>query len=114
MDSNALAGCPGFLKNLFTFGISYALWVARVNRELKQGGAGFWFAWLLLAFANYGLAGRLNAAHASMGSHAKVNPVGAFLLTGFPFIGTRKRLARSANGLAMAQNAVNRALQHAA
>ncbi|MGQ0846546.1 MAG: hypothetical protein ACT4QF_20680 [Sporichthyaceae bacterium] len=111
MDSRVLAGCPGFFTNLFTFGIANARWVAGVNRELKQGGAGFWFAWFLVAFANYGLAGRLNAAHAAMGSNGKVSPLGAFFLTGFPFVGSRKRLGRCANGLAMAQSAVNRAMQ---
>jgi hypothetical protein len=110
VDTNVLNACPGFWKNLFTIGISYARWVAAMNRELKQGGAGFWFAWLLVPWANFGLAKRLNGAHAAIGSTVSNSPFWAWFFTGWPFIGTRKRLARSANVLAVAVNAQRNAV----
>lgn len=85
---------PGFFANLFTLGILRASWIAKANREFG-GGAGFWFAWFLQPFANYGLAGRFNAALRSLGSSHTESQILCFFLTGFPFIGAKKRLKRA-------------------
>lgn len=84
---------PGFWLNLITIGIARARWVSAANRQFGDG-AGFWFAWLLVPFANYGVTGRLNGALATAGSSHRESPVLCFLLTGFPFIGSKKRLRR--------------------
>lgn len=86
---------PGFWVSLLTLGIARARWIAATNRALAQGGSGFWFAWLLMPFANYGVTGRLNTALASLGSSHRESPVLVFLLTGWPFIGSKKRLRRA-------------------
>jgi hypothetical protein len=85
---------PGFWLNLLTLGIARARWVSAVNKRLGRGGAGFWFAWLLTPFANFGVTGRINEALAAAGSAHRESPVWCFLLTGFPFIGSKKRLKR--------------------
>lgn len=90
---------PGFWINLFTLGIVRARWIVGVNRQLGKGGAGFWFAWLLMPFANYGITGRLNEALAAAGSSHRESPIWVLLLTGLPFIGSKKRLHRAAERL---------------
>jgi hypothetical protein len=85
---------PGFWLNLLTFGIARARWTAAANRQLGSG-AGFWFAWLLLPFANYGIAGRLNEASAAAGSAHRESPLLCFFLTGVPFIGAKRRVRRA-------------------
>jgi hypothetical protein len=85
---------PGFIPNLFTLGIARARWVAGANQALAQGGAGFWFAWFLLPFANYGLAERLNGALRQAGSSHQVSPVLCFLFTGWPLFGATRRFKR--------------------
>lgn len=90
---------PGFLINLVTLGIARARWIAEANRHLGQGGAGFLFAWFLQAFANYGLAGRFNQALGAAGSAHTESPILCFLLTGWPFIGAKKRLQRATERL---------------
>jgi hypothetical protein len=86
---------PGFWMNLITLGIARALWTSRANTQLGRGGAGFWFAWFLFPFANYGVAGRLNEALAAAGSGHRESPMLVFWLTGWPFIGSKKRLRRA-------------------
>jgi hypothetical protein len=95
MNNAVYAAAPGFWLNLFTLGIVQAKWVAAVNSGLRQGGAGFLFAWFLAPFANYGLANRLNAAHQALGSSIRISPLACFFFTGWAFIGARKRLKRS-------------------
>lgn len=86
---------PGFWLNLLTLGIARARWVGHANRQLGRGGAGFWFAWFLSPFAYYGIAGRLNEALAATGSTHRESPLLCFLLTGWPFVGAKKRLRRA-------------------
>jgi hypothetical protein len=85
---------PGFFANLFTLGIARARWVAGANEALAQGGAGFWFAWFLLPFANYGLAERLNGALRQAGSQHQVSPILCFFFTGWPLFGATRRFKR--------------------
>lgn len=89
-----LSEYPGFWITLVTLGIARALWISRTNETFGRGGAGFWFAWLLMPFAHYGVAGRLNESLAAAGSMHRESPFLCFLLTGFPFIGAKKRLRR--------------------
>lgn len=86
---------PGFWISALTLGIARGRWIATVNKQLGRGGAGFWFAWLLLPFAQYGVTGRLNEALAAAGSGHRESPLAVFLLTGWPFIGSKKRLRRA-------------------
>lgn len=90
---------PGFLVNIVTLGIARASWVAETNRVLGQGGAGFWFAWLLAPFAYFGLAGRLNSALGTAGSSHRESPFLCFLFAGWPFFGSKKRLKRGTERL---------------
>lgn len=90
---------PGFWLNLVTLGIARANWIAGTNKALGRGGAGFWFAWFLVPFANYGVTGRLNEALAAAGSGHRESPMAVFWLTGFPFIGSKKRLRRASERL---------------
>jgi hypothetical protein len=90
---------PVWIVNLFTLGISRARWIAESNRRLGQGGAGFWFAWFLLAFANYGLAERMTGALRQAGSSFAVSAVACFFLTGWPLIGSNKRFKRGTQAL---------------
>lgn len=90
---------PGTLLAIVTFGILRAKWVADVNKQLGRGGAGFLFAWFLQPFANYGITGRLNAALAQAGSGHSESPILVFLLSGWPFIGSKKRLGRATDRL---------------
>lgn len=90
---------PGTIVNLFTLGIARGRWIAETNKRLGQGGAGFWFAWLLSPFANYGVVGRMNNALAQAGSSHRESPFLCFLLNGFPFIGAKKRMRRAAEAL---------------
>lgn len=90
-----LSTYPGFWISLLTLGIARGSWIASTNKTLGRGGAGFLFAWLLMSFAHYGVAGRLNEALASVGSSHRESPFLCFLLTGFPFIGSKKRLRRA-------------------
>lgn len=85
---------PGFWLNVLTIGIARARWTAATNKTLGRGGAGFWFAWFLLPFANYGITGRLNQALAEAGSGRSDSPFLCFLFTGWPFFGSKKRLTR--------------------
>lgn len=89
---------PGFLINLFTLGIARARWIAAANKVFGAG-AGFWFAWLLQPFANWGLAGRFNAALQAAGSTHRVSPFWCFLLTGWPFIGAKARFKKATERL---------------
>lgn len=90
---------PGFFASLFTLGIARARWIAYANDHFNQGGAGFWFAWLLQPFANYGLAQRFNVALAAAGTQHRESPVWCFLLTGWPFIGSKRRMKRATERL---------------
>ena len=90
---------PRWIVSLFTLGIARARWIAESNRRLGQGGAGFWFAWFLLPFANYGLAERMTAALRQAGSSFTVSAFWCFWLTGWPFIGSAKRLKRGTQTL---------------
>src|SRR3954453_4790309 len=90
---------PSWIVNLLTLGIARARWIAESNRRLGQGGAGFWFAWFLLPFANYGLAQRMTAALRGAGSSFTVSPLLCFWLTGWPFIGSTKRFKRGTQAL---------------
>ncbi len=90
-----LPNYPGTWISIFTLGIARANWISATNKTLGRGGAGFWFAWFLMAFAHYGVADRLNEALASVGSSHRETPFLVFLLTGFPFIGSKKRLRRA-------------------
>jgi hypothetical protein len=90
---------PSWIVNLVTLGIARARWIAESNRRLGQGGAGFWFAWFLLPFANYGLAKRMTAALQQAGSSFTVSAFWCFWLTGWPFIGSAKRLKRGTQAL---------------
>jgi hypothetical protein len=85
---------PGFLANLFTLGIARARWIAGANAALGQGGAGFLFAWMLLPFAHYGLATRLNGALRQAGSSHQVSPILCYLFTSWPIIGSGRRFER--------------------
>lgn len=89
---------PGFFVNLLTFGIARARWISDANRVLNHK-TGFLFAWFLQGFANYGLAGRFNQALAAAGSAHTESPIACFLLTGWPFIGAKKRLGRATERL---------------
>lgn len=90
-----LSEYPGTWISIFTIGIVRARWIAATNKALGRGGAGFWFAWFLMAFAHYGVAARLNEALAATGSAHRESPILCFFLTGFPFIGSKKRLRRA-------------------
>jgi hypothetical protein len=90
---------PSWVVSLFTLGIARARWIAEANRRLGQGGAGFWFAWLLLPFANYGLAQRMTAALREAGSSFTVSAFWCFWLTGWPLIGSAKRLKHGTRAL---------------
>lgn len=90
---------PGFWISFFTLGIARARWIAAANRTLGRGGAGFWFAWFLMIFAQYGVAKRLNQALAAAGSAHRESPFLVFLLCGWPFIGSKKRLRRGVSFL---------------
>jgi hypothetical protein len=57
------------------------------------------FAWFLLPFANYGLAQRITAALRQAGSSFTVSALASFWLTGWPFIGSTKRLKRGTQAL---------------
>lgn len=82
---------PGFFMSLVTLGIARAMWISQTNATIGQGGAGFVFAWFLLPWANYGVAKRLNGVLASTGSGYRISPMACFWLTGWPFIGARRR-----------------------
>lgn len=90
-----LSNYPGTWISIFTLGITRARWISATNQTLGRGGAGFLFAWFLMAFAHYGVAARLNEALAAAGSAHRESPILVFLLTGFPFIGSKKRLRRA-------------------
>jgi hypothetical protein len=90
---NPVRKFPGFFVNVFTFGIARARWISHANRALGHR-TGFWFAWLLQAFAFYGTAKRLNVALAAAGSSHRESPFWCFWLTGFPFIGTSRKMRR--------------------
>jgi hypothetical protein len=62
-------------------------------------GAGFLFAWLLPFCANYGVTDRLNEALATGGSGHRESPWLVFWLTGWPFIGSKKRIRRAVDYL---------------
>lgn len=94
---------PGFWITLVTLGIARASWIARTNRTFGRGGAGFLFAWLLPFCANYGVTGRLNEALADAGSGHRESPWLVFWLTGWPFIGSKKRIRRAVDYLNDAQ-----------
>lgn len=96
-DRLMLSGYPGFWINLLTLGIARGRWIANANKMLGRGGAGFWFAWLLMPFAHYGVARRLNEALTDRGSSHQESPILCFLFTGFPFFGSTRRLRRAAN-----------------
>ncbi|MCM0620305.1 hypothetical protein [Nocardioides bruguierae] len=100
---------PGFWLNLFTFGIARALWISRTNKTIGRGGARFWFAWFLQAFANYGLADRLNLLLSEAGSRHRISPFWCFLLTGIPLIGAKRRMKRAMAALLDAQGVLLRA-----
>ncbi|HET7690503.1 MAG TPA: hypothetical protein VFK41_09000 [Nocardioidaceae bacterium] len=100
---------PSWIVNLFTLGIARARWVAGMNRSLAQGGAGFLFAWFLMPFAAYGLARRLNLAHAAVGSSIKTSALACFWLCGWPFVGHVRRLKRGAEAYASVLNVRARA-----
>ncbi|KRA32488.1 hypothetical protein ASD81_13085 [Nocardioides sp. Root614] len=90
-----LSNYPGTWISIFTLGIARASWISSTNKTLGRGGAGFLFAWFFMAFAQYGVTGRLNEALAAAGSAHRESPILVFLLTGFPFIGSKKRLRRA-------------------
>lgn len=96
---NRISQYPGFWVSALTFGIVRARWIATTNQTLGRGGAGFWFAWFLLPFAQYGITGRLNAALAAAGSNHRESPLAVFLLSGWPLIGSKKRLRRAVERL---------------
>jgi hypothetical protein len=90
---------PGTLVAVLTLGIARAKWIAETNRQLGAGGAGFLFAWFLSPFANYGVADRMNSALAAAGSGHRESPILCFLLSGWPFIGAKKRMKRGSEAL---------------
>lgn len=90
---------PGTLVTVFTLGIARAQWIAETNRQLGAGGAGFLFAWFFSPFANYGVMDRMNSALAAAGSGHRESPFLCFLLTGWPFIGAKKRMKRGTQAL---------------
>lgn len=90
---------PSWIVNLFTLGIARARWISDSNRRIGQGGAGFWFAWFLMPFANYGLAQRMTGALRQAGSSFTVSAFWCFWLAGWPFIGSAKRFKRGTQTL---------------
>src|SRR4051812_971860 len=84
---------PRFFLNLFTLGIARARWISAANRALGHR-TGFLFAFFLQPFANYGLAKRLSSALEIAGSRHSESPLLCFWLTGWPFIGTARRMRR--------------------
>lgn len=90
---------PGFWISALTLGIMRAKWIATTNELLGRGGAHFWFAWFLMPFAQYGITGRLNEALAAAGSNHRESPLAVFLLSGWPLIGSKKRLRRATERL---------------
>jgi hypothetical protein len=90
---------PSWVTNLFTIGISRARWIAESNQRLGQGGAGFAFAWFFLAFANYGLAERMNGALRHAGSPLTVSPIVCFLFTSWPFFGSNAQFRTGTQAL---------------
>ncbi len=101
---------PSWILNLVTIGISRARWIAESNQRLGQGGAGFMFAWFFLAFANYGLAERMNGALRQAGSSVQLAPIVCFLFTGWPFFGSNAQFRKGTQAL----NAAYAAPQQAA
>ena len=95
---NALRKPPGFFTNLFTLGIARARWISAANKSLDHR-TGFLFAYFLQAFANYGLAKRINLALRNAGSGHAESPFLCFWLTGWPFIGATRRLRRGVTRL---------------
>ncbi|MFC5731157.1 MULTISPECIES: hypothetical protein [Nocardioides] len=95
----SLSPFPGFWIALFTLGIARASWISSTNRTLGRGGAGFLFAWFLPFCANYGVTGRLNETLAAAGSSHRESPWLVFWLTGWPFIGSKKRIRRAVSYL---------------
>lgn len=94
---------PNWFINMLTLGIARARWVSGVNKQLNHN-TGTLFAWLLGAFASYGLAKRLTAANASVGSSVTVSHWASFWLFGWPLIGSARRLKRGAEAYANALN----------
>jgi hypothetical protein len=90
---NAVRTPPGFLKNLCTIGIARARWISSANKALNHR-TGFLFAYFLQAFANYGLAKRLNLALGDTGASHSESPFWCFWLTGWPLIGANRRMRR--------------------
>jgi hypothetical protein len=106
---NAVRKPPGFFTNLFTIGIARARWISAANKALKHR-TGFFFAYFLQPFANYGLAKRLNLALAAAGASHSESPFWCFWLTGWPLIGANRRMRRGFSRL----NDVWAVRQHAA
>lgn len=102
---NKIPAYPGTIVYLVTLGIVRAKWIAATNIQLGRGGAGFWFAWLLMPFANYGLTARLNEALAASGSTHRESPFWCFFWSGFPFWGSKKRISRAVTRLNDVQGA---------
>ena len=96
---SVFTSAPGFLFNLLTIGIARAKWVSAVNAQFGHK-TGTLFAWLLPWAAHYGLAKRLTAANASVGSSHKTSHWACFWLCGWPLIGSARRLRRGAQAYA--------------
>ena len=100
---SVFTSAPGFIFNLLTIGIARAKWVSAVNAQLGHK-TGTLFAWLFPWAAHYGLAKRLTAANASVGSSHKTSHWACFWLCGWPLIGSARRLRRGAQAYADAIN----------
>jgi hypothetical protein len=100
---SVFTSAPGFLFNWLTIGIARAKWISGVNHQLNHK-TGAVFAWFLAPFACYGLAKRLTAANAQLGSSQPASPLACFFLCGWPLIGSARRLKRGAEAYASALN----------
>ncbi|KRB74073.1 hypothetical protein ASE01_18960 [Nocardioides sp. Root190] len=94
---------PSWFLNWLTIGIARAKWISGINAQLNHK-TGAPFAWFFYAFAAYGLATRLTAANASLGSNHKTSKWACFWLAGWPFIGAARRLKKGAEAYASSLN----------
>ena len=91
---------------LITLGVYYFIWYQRINRELASvtgetvGATGSWWSQLIPFYSLYALAktaGRVNAAHAAVGSPTRVSSVVAWLWAPSWFASQTRYLQRRIN-----------------
>ena len=90
----------------FTFGIYYCIWYHRINKELsaitgeERGATAQWWSQLIPIFSLVALAqtaGRLNRAHAALGSPTRVSSVVTWLWAPIWYASQTRYLQRRLN-----------------